>query len=446
MSEPAPGISAMNESDTNADTCCLGTNFIVLEFTQRTADVYPYDSSYTPVTNVPIVTGATAWTDPSNDTTYILVFHEGLYYGTKLDHTLINPNQVRAHGIPYWDNPFDRTRGLCIDIDDGPMIELNLTGTKLKFESRVPTTNELSSCAHIEMTSPHQWNPESVHLGSTSTTSRQPQVRQLSSIHISENPYTTITHTIYEYANHASDEATLHNIDETLLMTNDYRQISGAQARGGDDIPARRTYTSTQRHSAVTSQSLSEHWGIGIKRAQATLDATTQRGTRSAILPISRRYRADRMYRVKRLEGKFSTDTLYADIKSLKQNIYAQVFSHKAGLAVCYPLTRANGESIGNALLDFIHDFGAPRHLTFDGATVQVGRNTKFMKTIRDYQIQYHVSGPRRPNENPAESMIREIKRRWYRIMTRKRVPPRVWDFGLIWICETQSLTASSSR
>ena len=55
VSEPEAGTVGKNESDSNADTCCLGANFIILRYTQRTADVYPYESSYTPMTNMPIV-------------------------------------------------------------------------------------------------------------------------------------------------------------------------------------------------------------------------------------------------------------------------------------------------------------------------------------------------------------------------------------------------------
>ena len=62
------------------------------------------------------------------------------------------------------------------------------------------------------------------------------------------------------------------------------------------DIPSRRTFVSTDRHLQQTAENLAELWGIGLIRAKATLKATTQRGTRSAILPLSRRYRADRRY------------------------------------------------------------------------------------------------------------------------------------------------------
>ena len=88
-----PNTQAWNETDNNADTCCLGKNFVVLQYTERSADVYPYNSSYEPLQNVPIVSGATAWDDPSDGKTWILVINEGLYYGTQLDHSLINPNQ-----------------------------------------------------------------------------------------------------------------------------------------------------------------------------------------------------------------------------------------------------------------------------------------------------------------------------------------------------------------
>ena len=64
-SEPEPGTVASNECDTNADTCCLGKNFIVLEYTNRTADVYAYIKDIEPIVDVPIVSGATACDDPA---------------------------------------------------------------------------------------------------------------------------------------------------------------------------------------------------------------------------------------------------------------------------------------------------------------------------------------------------------------------------------------------
>ena len=108
VTQPPPYTEAVNENDTDADTCCLGKNFIIYKYTTRTADVYAYDKSYKPITNVPIVTGATAYDSPITGETYILLFNESLYYGTRMDHSLFNPNQIRKYGVPVWDNPFDK--------------------------------------------------------------------------------------------------------------------------------------------------------------------------------------------------------------------------------------------------------------------------------------------------------------------------------------------------
>ena len=56
------------------------------------------------------------------------------------------------------------------------------------------------------------------------------------------------------------------------------------------------------------------------------------------------------------------------------------------------------------------------------------------------------MSGPRRPNENPAESAIRDVKSRWYRLQAKKKVPDRLWDFGISYICETGNVIATGSR
>ena len=105
-----------------------------------------------------------------------------------------------------------------------------------------------------------------------------------------------------------------------------------------------------------------------------------------------------------------------------------------------------NNENVSNTLNDFIHDYGAPDHMTFDGAAVQAGSKTEFMSTLRRNSIKYHISAPYSPNENPAEGAIRELKRRYYRVMQKKNVPKRLWDFCIKWVCETGNVTVNSSR
>ena len=63
------------------------------------------------------------------------------------------------------------------------------------------------------------------------------------------------------------------------------------------------------------------------------------------------------------------------------------------------------------------------------------------MHQIRKNDIDYHVIEPERHNENPAEGVIREVRRKWYRAMIRKRVPKKFWDYGMRWVCEVMQRT-----
>jgi hypothetical protein len=67
--DPPANTMAENECNTNADTCCLGRNFVVLNPTFRTANVYAYDTSIKPIENIPIVSGATAYDNSTSGKT-----------------------------------------------------------------------------------------------------------------------------------------------------------------------------------------------------------------------------------------------------------------------------------------------------------------------------------------------------------------------------------------
>ena len=52
-----------------------------------------------------MVSAATAWDDLDTGLTYILHFHQGLWYGDRLENSLISPNQVRSEGNIIHDDP-----------------------------------------------------------------------------------------------------------------------------------------------------------------------------------------------------------------------------------------------------------------------------------------------------------------------------------------------------
>ena len=340
---------------------------------------------------------------------------------------------------------------LYMELDDDLRVPLRYKGTKCIFDSRVPTRQELNECTRFDVTGSDEWDPESVNF------TKMRRMSQLS--RLPRTVYMTIAGTQaspslssvswdekYAYVDLSSDKALLSDVLPSLVKM---KELSMAQlivtVHDNEIFPARRSFVSRKRHADLAADSLWELWGIGPKRARATLLATTQMGICSAILPLTRRYRADRMYNIKRLDGKFATDTFYADMKSIHGNTCCQVYSHKVGFQACYPKINATGNSLGETLDDFVHDFCAPSHLTFDGHQSQVGKKTCFFKSLQKYRIDHHVWAPRRPNENPAEGTICELKRRFYTTMTRRGVPKRLWDYLIVWICETYNLSVSSS-
>ena len=149
-----------------------------------------------------------------------------------------------------------------------------------------------------------------------------------------------------------------------------------------EDLPTRQSYTSHERHAKISVEVLADRFGIVLDRAKTTLRVTLQRSMRSALIPLSRRYIADRQYGVKRLNDKFATDTMWSKHRSLRSNIATQIFSHKCGFSKPYHLDKAENENVGYALRSFVSDFGAPEHLKYDGSAVQVVRKTIFQDAI----------------------------------------------------------------
>jgi hypothetical protein len=65
------------------------------------------------------------------------------------------------------------------------------------------------------------------------------------------------------------------------------------------------------------------------------------------------------------------------------------------------------------------------------------------MKTIQKHEIDYHVSEPKREQQNPAEGVIREARKKWPRIMAKNKGPKRLY-FGLKWVCQVMQRTSNT--
>ena len=255
-----------------------------------------------------------------------------------------------------------------------------------------PTPSELLTCSHIDLTSKCNWNPTQITLGQRSTSPGK----------IAET----------------EEQNALSNACPCAILLTGLRSVNLQVTRSEcdatlEDIPSRKSRSWSDRHSKVSAEVLAGGFAISIDRATVTLKVTHQKGTRSAILPLIRRCRADRQHLGTKLNSEFATDTLNFKRRSLTGDIGSQIFSHKSGFDVVHRTPKADDEHTGNALKDFVSDRGAPEHLTMDGVTFKIGPHTTFQKLLRDREIETHGAQLCRPNQNPVKGVIREVKRRW---------------------------------
>ena len=143
---------------------------------------------------------------------------------------------------------------------------------------------------------------------------------------------------------------------------------------------------SHSRHHGTDPFLIAKKWGIGVQRAKDTLKCTTQLNIRSAVLPLTRRYRTDLLsQQLKRLRTRFYTDTAYAKFTSLQGHTCAQIFTDGEGFVTAIPLR--SKEDAGEALAMTCRDVGVPNELHYDNANKMCGPGTKFQKLCRHNRV-----------------------------------------------------------
>jgi len=281
------------EIDNHADTTCFGKNFRVISFTSEVCTVSPYLSEYDSINDIPICTAATA-VDLESGETIILEFGQGLWFGERMEHSLINPNQCRSFGIRVCDDPTDENRKLGMELSDDYVVPFTMRGTTCNFLSRSPTLSELETCRTFQVSDTNKWDPTADIFRISTVERGQVCMSDLSEM------------SSHELCVHGC----LHEFD--LLQESPTHVMSQIRT--------------SERHHGVDAGLLSLKWGIGLEKARNTLKNTTQMNIRSALLPLTRRYRTDLLsQRLRRLNTRFYTDTMFSKVgTSLRGNTCAQ--------------------------------------------------------------------------------------------------------------------------
>ena len=65
------------------------------------------------------------------------------------------------------------------------------------------------------------------------------------------------------------------------------------------------------------------------------------------------------------------------------------------------------------------------------------------MKQIKKHSIKFHTIESEYHDQNAVEGVIREVRRRWFRLKNLNNTPNRLWDYGLQWVCDLMQRTVN---
>ncbi len=76
-----------------------GPNSIVLEYTDQTANVSAFSDYHGVMMDIPIGTAATAYDDPQDGSTIILILHQALLMNDKVDKYPLMPQPTQSQWV-----------------------------------------------------------------------------------------------------------------------------------------------------------------------------------------------------------------------------------------------------------------------------------------------------------------------------------------------------------
>ena len=324
-----------------------------------------------------------------------------------MENSLLCINQARANCVVIDDIPphldyYGTSKFSVYFPEQDVYLPLNSNGPTSHLHVRYPTTDEMNECPRLELTG-RSWEPYENKFGIESSITK------------------TLTFSPWEK-----------NISD---MT--YRMVQSVITY---DISS----VSKIDKSNITDATLAYSWGISLDCAKKTLTSTTHESLRVSDGFFHSRYRTGvhqrRYNQLGGHGGRFSSDTCFSKVKSLKGNTCAQVFVNSHNFVCYYPM-KTKGEC-SHALDLFLHDVGIPSELHTDGAKELI--QGEWSKKCRKFSIPTTQIEPYTPWQNPAEISIKFLKSGMRRLMQRTNNPIRLWDYCMVYVAELRSLTVSN--
>ncbi len=397
--------------DTHVDVSCAGKDaFITSRINGRVCEVKGFHDSYNSLSNVEYVNVLYKYLDKTGQE-YLLEVNQSLDFTGSMTNSILCTNQARHNGVIINDIPqvIDKESPQCISFPNEDVhLPLIMKGPVPVILVLKPTKYDAQTLPRLQMTSDEiLWETHEIF---------GDQLRDV-----------IINQDIFD-----PDYYHVSNMDILRNITTHNMSISGVRGTPGS--------------GKCSPDHLAKLWGIGLKAAERTLNSTTQATVRSTDgLGMSKRVRTrvhQRRYR--QLDGhlgRFSSDTFFANCKSLRGNTCFQLFTKKAAYIKTYSM-----ESKGDAhfaLNRFVHEVGVPTELHTDGSKEQALGNWK--KICQKHSIYRTWTEPYSPWQNLAEKAGGIIKARCRDMMRKSNTPIVLWDYCVEYNSELRSMTATKN-
>ena len=121
----------------------------------------PFLLEYAEQINIPICTGVTTLTLYSGEVV-ILELGKGLWFGNRMEKSLINPNQCRKSGIQICNYPTDPHRKLLIGASEYLFVPMIMKGSTCGIVAHPPTDDKLYQYQNILLSDELYWDSSNI--------------------------------------------------------------------------------------------------------------------------------------------------------------------------------------------------------------------------------------------------------------------------------------------
>ncbi len=341
---------------------------------------------------------------------------------------LLCPSQMREAGVTVNDTPLrhippeKRNSESHSIIKDSLHIPLSLHGGTVisYFKVRKPTEDEVNdptTYPHINMTNDSEWDPYDESLSHQEDTLYRSLAIDME--YGFQGTVSSITSCLSAISCVFDNDVYLERLQLIKFRTTTLSS------------------TLTKKRRQLTPEDLALKWFIGIETAKRTIEKTTQRGIRDFSTTSGSKRMKHTAYQLKyrHLRATVYTDTMFATVKSLRQNTCAQLYVTSFHWTRIFPMKRKS-----------------EAHLTLDVLFREVG---VFNKIVPDNALELtdgefrrkaiHAGAAIRPveaythNQNLAESAIRELRRMYKKAMLATNAPHVLWDYCMELMAQIRS-------